>query len=73
MGKSLHEKHGQDAPKVLQGMMIGAAKKNSPLPEGFSADFSQSPTVIITKGDVSLDIGLCDYHGAVKAIQAFCK
>jgi hypothetical protein len=57
----------------LRGAMVGAANK-IPMPERFVAvPAEDSPSMIITDTETgrTLTVGLCDYHGARHALNAF--
>ena len=72
--KSLHENFGSDAPKILSGMIQDAAEKNA-LPERFMGKNDPNGTgatviIVDTTTMRQVTLGLCDYPGARKALNA---
>lgn len=74
MSKSIHQKFGSDAPKVLSGMIQDQAERN-PLPDRFMVkndpDGTGSTVIIVdTTTMKQAKLGLCDYPGARKVLNA---
>lgn len=69
---SLHAVHGADAIPILQGGMKSNADSRYKIPKRFKTEGNGSSVIITdTLTNKSVDIGLCDYHGALKILEAF--
>lgn len=69
--KSLHEKHGKDAVKVLQGMMQSQTDCMT-LPKGFTT-IPMGNHYIVQKGNREMRVPLFSAQEVFKALNMFCS